>query len=92
MNVKIKPKRAKKDPKKGFFKKEKIRNQEVNLLFVFLKTQENIFKFIFIIKHSELTCPLMLETRPPYWSFGGGKTLPRTSIILLLIVRPNSCT
>lgn len=38
------------------------------------------------------TCPLSDATRPPYCSLGGGSTLPRTSIMLLLMVRPNSCT
>lgn len=31
------------------------------------------------------------EDRPPYCSFGGGRTLPRTSIILFEMVNPNSC-
>lgn len=43
------------------------------------------------IKHL-LTCPLMLDTRPPYCNLGGGNTRPRTSIILFDIVKPNSCT
>uniref|UniRef100_A0A6B0U2U9 Putative secreted protein n=1 Tax=Ixodes ricinus TaxID=34613 RepID=A0A6B0U2U9_IXORI len=30
--------------------------------------------------------------RPPYCSFGGGRMRPRTSIIVLLMERPNSCT
>lgn len=38
------------------------------------------------------TCPLRDATLPPYCNFGGGSTRPRTSIMLLLIVRPNSCT
>merc|ERR1719490_651101 len=29
---------------------------------------------------------------PPYWSLGGGKTLPRTSIRLWEMLRPNSWT
>ena len=38
----------------------------------------------------KLTCPVILDTRPPYCSFGGGSTRPRTSIIELEMVKPNS--
>ncbi|KAE9542827.1 hypothetical protein AGLY_002738 [Aphis glycines] len=37
-------------------------------------------------------CLLFSRVRPPYCNFGGGKTRPRTSIMLFDMVRPNSCT